>query len=307
MTVGWGVRRGWKLLLSCGLVLGLVLSPAQALACAICGCGDPTLTVLGTEQPYQHRVRVALATQSRWDRLGRPGIDALHLFEQRLDASLAYAPIDALFLTVLVPFMYREVTEPSLARTTTTAIGDVEVRAKWFVWHDDSYPRRHWLAITGGLKVPTAPVMRRQDGALLPVEMQPGTGSFDPSLGLSYAFSAHPVAIFSSVFVSVPTFGTDRYRASPSVRGQVAAQHEVGMGFVLRAGLDFRIDALAEEAGRTSRDAGGLVGYVSPDILWSALPDLTFIASARLPVLQALRGFHREGPILLFTVAYDLN
>jgi hypothetical protein len=56
-----------------------------AMACASCGCGDPTLTGAGTEQPFRNRIRVSAAALATVNHLhGR------HLEPFMLGASVAY-------------------------------------------------------------------------------------------------------------------------------------------------------------------------------------------------------------------------
>jgi len=42
------------------LAAAAMLVPEPARACAVCNCGDPTLTAVGVEQPYRNRVRAGL-------------------------------------------------------------------------------------------------------------------------------------------------------------------------------------------------------------------------------------------------------
>ena len=55
--------------------------------------GDPTLTVMGTEQPFAGRFRVALRGRMRGDRL-----DDVTVLEGRTDVSLAWSPLPSLSL-----------------------------------------------------------------------------------------------------------------------------------------------------------------------------------------------------------------
>lgn len=262
---------------------------------------------MGNEQPYAHRVRAAVTGQWRWDRIGRPGVDAIELSEQRIDSTVVYAPHPIVMFSVVVPALFRQVSDVTLATISTAGLGDIEARAKLFVWNDGAFPTRHQLATTLGLKLPTARTLRRVDGTLLPVEVQTGTGSFDPSLAVNYSFTAYPYALFASVTAIAPTYGVERFRASPSLRASIAGQYTFAEGWVMRMALDTRGDLKAEENGAPSRDSGGFVAYLSPDLLWQPIQDLVVMVGVRLPFLQALDGYHREGVILSSTIAYDFN
>ena len=88
----------------------------RARACAMCETGDPTLVVMGAQQPYEGRLRMALALQYRTDAIGRPGTDRIELNEQRVTLSVAYAPIAWLMLSGSVPMIRRQLTDVVLAQ-----------------------------------------------------------------------------------------------------------------------------------------------------------------------------------------------
>ena len=62
------------------IMVALSLPVGDAWACSTCGCGDLTLTVMGSEKPYAGRLRAALELRHRTDAVGRPGFN-----EQRLE------------------------------------------------------------------------------------------------------------------------------------------------------------------------------------------------------------------------------
>ena len=96
----------WRTRLVAALAVAFLLLPSgDARACASCGCGDPTLTSMGTEQPFAGRLR--LATQMRaWGLAsGQLGENAAALRELRMDLSVAYAPTPWLFLSAMAPLL----------------------------------------------------------------------------------------------------------------------------------------------------------------------------------------------------------
>ncbi|AKU95470.1 hypothetical protein AKJ09_02134 [Labilithrix luteola] len=292
-------------LLVVGLAAALTHS-ARVDACATCGCGDPTLTAMGAEKPFRDRLRVSLDARHRTDDIGEPGVDEIRLRETRLDAQLAWAPSDRLFLMGTFPALHRTIRYVNEGETRTTAMGDVELRAKAFVATDRDFAPRHLYAITAGLKIPTAPRQRSEtDGTYLPIEAQPGTGSWDPLLGMSYAFFARPWSFYASVQGSMPLRGTSEFRASPSLRTTTSAQYQLSSALALRLGVDTRLDARSYEDGRPERDSSGFIGFVSPEVIVSPLMDLLVVVSVRLPVVQALAGYHHEGAVLGLGFAYD--
>ncbi len=294
-------------LLAVAALLSVGTHARDAHACATCGCGDPTLTAMGTEKPYLHRLRVSMDARHRSDDIGEPDVDQIRLRETRLDGQIAWAPHDRVFLLGTVPLLQRDIRYVNGGETSTFAVGDVELRSKMFVYTDRAFSPRHLYAVTAGLKIPTAPRQRnRADGGYLPIEAQPGTGSWDPLLGLSYAFFARPLSFYASVQGSAPLRGTSDFRASPSVRTTTTLQYQVLPWLAPRLGVDTRLDARSYEDGRPERDSSGFIGFVSPELLVSPASDLIVVLSLRVPVVQALTGYHHEGPVVGLGVAYDL-
>jgi hypothetical protein len=287
------------------LALGLLLAvPRVARACAACGCGDPTLTGIGVEQPYPGRLRASLELRHRTDHVGEERVDALDLSEQRLDAQLSYAPHQRATVLLTVPFLQRRVSFVNLAESVTRGLGDLELRGKFVVAQDRAFAPRHQLAAIAGLKLPTGAIKRGPDG-LLPVELQPGTGSWDALVGLSYAHFRGPWSAYASLQGVLPTAGRDGFRASTSVRATALAQRMLTARLGLRGGLDSRLDGRSREGDAPARDSGGAIAFAALDVLCSPWPDALLYLSARVPVVQRLAGFHREGPILAAGVAYD--
>jgi hypothetical protein len=287
------------------LACAVGLSGARAYACAVCGCGDPTLTRLGTEQPFAGRVRGSAELRLRSDDVGQPRVDQIRLREQRLDLALAWAPHDRVFLMLTVPLLHRSVEYVNLARRSTWGLGDVELRAKVFVLRERVERATHLVGAVVGVKTPTAPAQRDPSGALLPVELEPGTGSFDPLAALSYAFFDDPWSAYVSVQGTYPTQGREDFRAAPSLRATALGQYQFMPLLALRGGVDTRLDGKATNSGKPDRDSGGFIAFAGGDVLVSPLMDLVLSAGLRIPIVNALSGYHHEGPAFLFGAAYD--
>lgn len=292
---------------TCLLVAGVtIVRVSSALACSTCGCGDPTLTPLGTEKPYENRVRASLELRLRTEELGRANVDRISMQESRLAAYLAWAPHERVFLLLTTPLIHRTVTYVNEARAEMLGLADIDLRVKGFVAQDSSAFPKHLLAISAGLKLPTTPLRRGADGAWLPMELQMGTGSWDPLLGVSYAYFPRPWSLYASAQATVPLRDTSTFRASPSLRASLSVQHQLSHRFAARLGIDTRIDGKAYESGKPERDSGGLIGFVSSDLLFGLSSDLLLVTSVHLPVLQALSGYHRENVIWSTGLSLDL-
>lgn len=260
---------------------------------------------MGSEKPYRNRLRLSAEVRQRWDAIGEPGVDETLLAEQRLDLQLAWAPHPRVFLSASLPLLRRELGFVNLARTTAYGMGDAELRLKVFLWQDRALSTRHLLSLLVGVKLPVAPPGYNQNGALLLPELQAGTGSFDPILGMAYALFLRPWSAYFSAYGTWPLYGPFGFTANPSLRLTNAVQYQVSEWFAPRLGVDLRIDGKAREDGAPVRDSGGAIVFASVELLFSPAMDLLLYVTAKIPVVQALSGFHREGPFLTVGVAYD--
>jgi hypothetical protein len=156
------------------------------------------------------------------------------------------------------------------------------------------------------VKLPTAPFYTSPNGELLPLEAQAGTGSLDLLAGPSLATFHGNFSAYASAQLSVPVAVRDDLTPGVSLRSTLAGQWQATPWLALRIAGDLRADAPAREAGSTDPNSGGAVLFAGGDLLASPLLDLTLSAGARAPVLEALRGYHEEGPIWIASFAYDL-
>jgi len=283
-----------------GASVGASLFPSRALACAACGCGDPTLTVMGNEQPFAGRLRVALRLRARGDR-----IDAAHIVEGRSDLAIAWSPLDRLTLSIEAPLLYRSVSIAGASPRDAMSFGDVEARARWFVYRDRALAPRHLIALVGGVAAPTG--QASSDDAGLPHDLLPGTGVWSPLLGVSYAFFALPYSFFASV-VGYARLGTmDGEAPGESLRVTAAGQYQATEAVALRWSVDTRVDARVRTLeGQREHGTGGTILFTGPDFVLSPSADVVVVAGVRIPVVQALAGSHVESMVAELTVAADL-
>lgn len=281
-----------------------LLCPREARACAVCSCGDPTLTTMGAEQPFDGRLRAATEARYRVDAIGTPDVDQLLLREVKTDLALSWSPDRRVTVALSAPLLWREVTTVNLSRTQVWGLGDVEARARWLVYRDRDFAPRTLVAVSGGLQAPTAP-LAEVDGVALPAAAQPGTGAFAPLVGVSAARFDDPRSVYASATVWWPLPSDRALQPGPSLRltgaGQVQPRNDLGV----RVGLDGRLDAVALEGGVVEEDSGGFVAFLTGDLLYSPAEDVVVRLGGAVPVVNALRGDHVESPMATLGVIYD--
>ena len=291
-------------------MLAAASAPSTASACATCACGDPTLTVMGAQQPFEHRLRFSLELLHRTDAVGEDNVDRLELSEQRATLGVAYAPARWLMLSASLPVVHRELTFVSTAEERFTDVGDVELRARAFVYAARDCAPSHLLAGGAGLRMPTAALEQLEDGSYAEPELQAGSGSWDPLLGLSYAHFADPWSFYASEIVYLPTESRADWQLGISWLGTHAAQYQLDPSWALRLGANSRLEQATRRAVGTGAetdepDSGGFVLFLSPSVVFSPLTDLVLNLDVHVPVINALTGDHDEGVIIALGGAFD--
>jgi hypothetical protein len=311
-------------------LLALSARPGIARACTVCGCGDSTLTVMNDPAPQpappaaasdhepgaparsaaqvflDGHPRLSMELRLGRVRVGTPGVSEIVMSEERLEIAAAYSPIRSLFLVASVPLLEREASFHGGARTTAFSLGDVDVRAKKFIWTAQRGVFEHQVALQGGVKAPTAPTQLDPQGAPLPSALQPGLGAITPFAGLFYGLGHGPWSFYASATVYLPypvradAHGADSFLTTASL------ERRVGRAFAARIGLDTRLEGASEQGGQPDPNSGGFVTYLSPALVVSPTRHLILTAGAHLPVVQLLHGYHHEDGMGVLGVTYDL-
>ncbi len=288
-------------------VIGAVclLAVDRAHACATCECGDPTLVVMGAEQPFARRFRLSLGLRHRTDAVGREGVDRLELSEQRLELGAAYAPVEWIMLSLSAPLLRRQLDFADLSRDGYVGLGDSELRARVFVFRDRELAPRHLIAAVVGMKLPTGPVKTLPSMTQNP-ELLAGTGSFDPLLGATYSFFADPWSLFVSEMLFVPTRGAHDMRAGLAWRGTYSGQYQGHEVLAARLSIETRWERRTTVNEQAVADTGGFIAHVAPGVVLSPVEDVVVQLVVHVPVINALYGNHDEGPIFELGAALDL-
>lgn len=285
------------------LALGLLV-PRSASACAACACGDPTLTVMGTGKNFGGRLRLSAEWRRRAEtEAGTYG--ASRVTEDRFTAGAAWAPLDTLQLALTVPLVDRRLETATLARDRALNLGDVELHGRLFV-SGARGRATHQLGLTAGLRLPTGPEMRGADGRPLPLDAQPGTGGFMPSVGAWYGLFAHPWSGHFSLNGVVATTGHGGFAPGPAALLTAFGQYQWGTALALRAGIDGRWTGRDDVRGATVAESGGPTLFAAGGVVVSIGEDTLLHGTLRWPVVDARRGGARSEPSLAAGVAHDL-
>ncbi|MBO6937031.1 MAG: hypothetical protein JJ863_18815 [Deltaproteobacteria bacterium] len=286
-------------------IVGLLLlaDASAAEACSTCTVGDPTITVVGVGQPYRNRVRLSAGARQRRERVGL-GTERLELLEHRFELGVAWAATERWVLSAMLPLVQQRVRYPNLAEERRFGLGDAELRARVVLYRDRTLAPRHLLSGILGLELPTGTRVPERDDQVT-YDLQTGSGSVDPIAGVLYSRFAAPHSVHAMAAVVVPTPGRYDVRGGTSGRALVRYQWQprsVG----LEVGVDGRIDGMDRVDGALDADSGGAILWLSAGGVARAGDDLVFRVVVSVPVVQSLRGGHREGVALLGTVVLDV-
>ncbi len=292
------------------VALGLgPLWQAKAYACGTCGCGDPTLTAMGVEKPYLFRTRLSLEGRYLSYDLGTKGVDQKKVTDTRATVAAAFAPLPWLFVSAFLPVVHREIEFANLATQSAQGIGELEVRARAYVWQDRNFWPRHLFALQGGMKLPTAQTYRDAMGKPIDHEAQIGSGTYDPLVGFVYSYFDDPFSIYLSTLAQLP-MNTSNYglKMGRNVRTSLTAQWQALESLALRLSADSRIEARATYLGVKDDDSGGFMLFMTPQLLWQNpwMPDLYTQLSLAIPTIDKLNGTRSESWIASLAVILDL-
>jgi hypothetical protein len=184
--------------------------------------------------------------------------------------------------------------------TFTQGLGDVMLLLKYRILNPETTPFMEWV-VGGGPKLPTGQTdFLNNDGLTLPADMQPGSGSLDGMFWTFFQKSKFPIKPMSLVMVST-------FRKSGKNNGYNGNQvYQFGDEFQANLGINYNffakwpIDIFAFGRYRSQTvdlidgnvfpGSGGKWVYVIPGFNVSFIPDLSFRASADLPVYRNLSG-----------------
>lgn len=270
------------------------------------GCCTPGSSPLGglTGGPLRRQsVEVGVAFEGyelQQAYLGADAIDDPGGRHSRVASTLFYSRIglhDRLAAVIQLPYEYR-------MREQTIVLGEARLYQKFsnaalgdlttllMVRALPLRPVASWAVILGaGVKWPTGPHDRTQDGRTIPVELQTGTGSTDPVVAFVGYRSWQRFALTGSVLARFPSEGETGYEYGNETQVALVALWKPSVP--MNVGLELRARAAAADRFRGSEriNTGGSRLMSGLRVLAELpAPRLGLEAAFLLPVLQDLNG-----------------
>lgn len=256
----------------------------------------------------------------RLDRRGEHFHDAEHIFVPTISGG--YGLTDNLFLGISIPYVFRyDITTVAMGRAieqgNSIGIGDITLFSEYRFLNNKK--RDLHLALISGLKIPSG-VRRERDsqGNRFEADDQPGTGSWDPIVGLALSKSFKKVSFDTNFTYKFSTEGTQDTIVGDSVLFNVALSHRVNGNKYLKKiftdklfGNKLNWDLILEANGSWSEkpeirmdlpfghqsfresNHGGLLIYLTPGIRLTVNDKWISNFAISLPTIEDLNGRQR--------------
>lgn len=239
-------------------------------------------------------------------------------------ASIAYGLTDRLTISAGLPFIYRnnlragkhshvsgEVFNEAVAFGDVSGIGDLTFLAQYRVAESPSSA----FSLVAGLKTPTGSTHKRgDDGNRLETEHQPGTGSWDPAIGLAAGATFGTIRLDSSALYLFSNKGAQDTRIGDRLQLGIAAMRRFGppedhhdapvpgvaveevphghssWDAILELNLEW--EGRQKIRGNIEPDSGGTAVFLSPGARYNSSSGISAAFGIGVPVYQRIRRSH---------------
>lgn len=237
----------------------------------------------------------------------------------------AYGAGDNLTLGASLPYLRREGIQavhyhPNLGMSmqhdlgASEGVGDLTLYAQYRLVSDPW--RGIDLSLIAALKAPTGETGNRSGGVRVDTEHQPGSGSWDPSVGAAVSKRIERLSLHASALYTAATSGSQSTELGDRAQASVAAAYRLGgkldygdcdetyeyfypesrkrwLGDLVLE-LNGQWQGHTELSGRRDNSSGGTVLYLSPGARGSFDGRYSAWLSVGIPVLQQLHGNQSE-------------
>lgn len=198
-------------------------------------------------------------------------------------------------VTLLVPVLHTDAifgADPNQISSDYTALGDVSMTVRQRV-HHQVWERGAWnTSMLGGVQMPTGADDERELGALLPANLQAGSGSWDPFASVATTLEFDRLRIDASALYFLPTEGTQGFEAGDVFSGTLTFGYRAlmtrypGPTVSIKGGLRYRHEGRAQQRGVPLLGFGREELAVRLGTTWHPIPSLDLIATLEIPIWQ---------------------
>jgi hypothetical protein len=293
----------------------LAVSASPALACSVCGCGDPLVGVGQVAGPAG-QFGLELDGQYLYQKAGGevPGtLDILDQWSVLLTAS--YTPIANLNLVVTLPWVWKDMQMEMadgtrMSSSNLNGFGDMQVGARWFFWEhlDLGNSIRHTLSVSASTFIPTGNNSAVDaDGIRVDEHGQIGTGGWGPNAGLFYRMQGDVWSAYAGVWGLYRTVNSYGYRFGAAAMWTAVGQYQPLQWMAVALGVDGRFAGYDQQDGLDVDSTGGLVLAAVPAVYAKVFPGGWLLAKAQLPFATSLNGIQTIGPVVTVGMRYEFE
>jgi hypothetical protein len=293
----------------------LLVSASPALACSVCGCGDPLVGVGQVAGPAG-QFGLELDGQYLYQKAGgqEPGtLDILDQWSVLLTAS--YTPIANLNLVVTLPWVWK-VMQMEMADGTRmpssnlNGLGDMNVGLRWFLWEhlDLLHGTRQTLSVSASTFIPTGNNSAVDaDGVRVDEHGQVGTGGWGPNAGLFYRLQGDVWSAYAGAWGLYRTTNTYGYRFGAAALWNAVGQYQPLDWLAVALGIDGRYAGYDQQDGVDVDSTGGFLLAAVPAVYARVFPGGWLLAKAQLPFATSLNGIQTIGPVVTVGMRYEFE
>lgn len=282
------------------------------------GIGGPILTMPAYTLP---KGKIVLATGIQYNNFKQFSSASLSAINQRglhghsQDStmsnfvSVAYGLSDELDLILNYPYNYIFDLKTTAAGSTfdegnSIGLGDLSLFAKYRI-----YKKQTQVALLAGMKFPTGQTNERnQFDFKLAADDQPGTGSWDPIMGLAISRPYKQMSFDSNISYRLSNQGSQdtivgdligyNFAATYNLKHKMLGKQKIKPALILE--LNGSWQEKTEFVGVKDGNHGGNLIFISPGLRLST-GDLAWNFSLGLPILSDFNGLQPDAGIQLFT------
>ncbi|MEC8650934.1 MAG: transporter [Planctomycetota bacterium] len=198
-------------------------------------------------------------------------------------------------VTVLAPVIGTQAAfgaPPSRRETDHFDLGDVSVTVRQRL-HHAHWERSAWAtSMLVGVQTPTGATDERQGGALLPANLQAGSGSWDPFVSLASTLELDRLRLDANALYFSPTEGSQQFEAGDVLSTTLTVGYRAlmtkypGPTVSVKGGVRYRREGRARQAGVGLEGFGREELALRAGATWHPTPDLDVVFTFEVPVYQ---------------------
>lgn len=181
-------------------------------------------------------------------------------------------------------------------RRTSRGFGDLSLTGIFKLLKKDN----NFIGPLAGIKFPTGVTNNKTaQGDKFEPEMQPGSGSFDPSLGTAFAYQVWRIAVHGNAIYTIRTTGAQDFRYGNLFSTYVFVDYLLNPAskfFQSKVGIDASLQNEQKQTSRDGRvaDSGGTTLLLGPEFSIRGNNYVSIFGNFLFPAIQNLGGVHQH-------------